>query len=92
MALPLHWFGPVAPRPAHRDRRVVEVVNVVVRDRIAAALPHPHADRGGVHGAEIVDLVVGDGVLHVAGRLRRGRCCVSPIFTPPAPCRRSRGT
>src|ERR1039458_9629647 len=59
----------VAPGPSHRNGRVVKAVNVVVRDGVAAALPHPYADRGRGYQAQGVHVVVAHRILEVLLRL-----------------------
>ncbi len=55
--------GPsVAPGPADRDRRVVGVVDVVVGDPVASALPDPDADGRGIDDPDVVDVAVGEDV------------------------------
>jgi len=49
----------VAPVPADRNRRVIEIVDMVVRDAIAAALQNKDADGRWVNHAEMVHFVVG---------------------------------
>ena len=59
----------VAPRPAHRNRGVEEIVNVIVHDLVAPALQRPHADRGSIHQPQVVNVIIGDHVLVVLLRV-----------------------
>src|ERR1019366_10742299 len=60
--LSLHDALPISPGPPHTDSAMVNVENLVMGNRIAAALANPYCIRRRVNRTYIVDTIVGDDV------------------------------
>src|ERR1019366_10031081 len=71
--------GLETPIPADADPGVVEVVNVVVRDAVSAALGDPDSHTAGINPSAIEDVVV---VHERPARLRHVHLCLA-IFAHP---------
>src|ERR1051326_532892 len=81
--------GLQAPIPADADARVVQVVNVVMRNTVAATLGDPDADAAGINLPTVKDVIVIDPCAACLGNVIFGRPLLSNADPPGAEIKQS---
>src|SRR5437879_6789255 len=72
----------VAPGPADGEARVVEVVEMIARDVIVAALPDPDADGAGEDLPTVMDVAVGYCIVMRLFRFVAAQGCLADLDAP----------